>query len=340
MRRNGLIARKKSRTIRQNRFASSHQSSQRDRQKKEQKLINSTVNKILISMVILVCAVMIKQIDHPLAQVIRDNVSKSLNVSTNVEDIAVFFSDIGNQYDDFKNRAISVFSSQSDEADSPQEEEIPKTDQSVQIRDEYDNSNPLLTDLIFRSEIIPIKELTESVNKTRLEAKIITALYDMPESEVDQMVDYDSGEIRADWPYNVSNTLMIPFTLINPVEGPVTSPFGVRINPITKKEAFHYGIDIAAAKGKKIVSVYEGTVKEVGRSVAYGNYIIISHPYEAETFYGHCNSILAKEGQAVKQGEVIATVGSTGWSTGNHLHFEVRRESFVLPPNKFVYLAS
>jgi murein DD-endopeptidase MepM/ murein hydrolase activator NlpD len=144
--------------------------------------------------------------------------------------------------------------------------------------------------------------------------------------------------VRGDWPYNVSNTLLLPFSIINPVEGPVSSPFGLRVNPVTKKEAFHYGIDIAAPKGTNILAVYEGTVKEVGRSVAYGNYIVISHPYEGETFYGHCSSNLKKAGQTVKQGEAIAKVGSTGWSTGNHLHFEVRRDSYVLPPDKFVHL--
>jgi hypothetical protein len=336
MKRSGFLLRPKIRRPKQNRFISSH-TSQRDKQEREKIFIRRTMNKVLVSMVILVCAVVIKQVDHPLAQALRDNVSKSLNASTNVEDIAVFFSDISEQYDDFKDRAISVFSNQTDKEDR-QDEDTVQVDQTVQIRDEYDNSNPLLTDLIYRGDIIPMQELAIPKEAPEPEAKVITALYDMPASEADQMVDYDSGEIRADWPYNVSNTLMLPFTIINPVVGPVTSPFGVRVNPITKKEAFHYGIDIAAAKGTNILSVYEGTVKEVGRSVAYGNYIVISHPYEAETFYGHCSSISVKKGKTVKQGETIAKVGSTGWSTGNHLHFEVRRESFVLPPDKFLPL--
>lgn len=338
MRKTNTYFRRKTHMLGRNRSSIAH-SSQRDRQEKEKKLVRSIVNKVLVSMIILVCAVVIKQVDHPLAQTLRDNVSKNLNTSTNVEDIAVFFADITYQYDSLKERAISVFSNQSKDEEA-QEVQSQEVETPIKISDEYDNGNPLLTDLIFHNDVASIKEIVQPSEKADTPPKMITTLNDMPASEADQMVDYDSGEIRADWPHNVSNTLMLPFSIINPVEGPISSPFGVRINPVTKKEAFHYGIDIAVAKGTGIRSVYEGVVKEVGKSTAYGNYIVITHPYEAETFYGHCSSVSAKEGQKVKQGQIIAKVGSTGWSTGNHLHFEVRRDSFILPPDKFVKLSA
>jgi murein DD-endopeptidase MepM/ murein hydrolase activator NlpD len=109
-----------------------------------------------------------------------------------------------------------------------------------------------------------------------------------------------------------------------PVTGRITSRFGYRVNPITNKFSFHTGVDIAAAQGTPIGVSMPGTVEDAGVSAAYGNYILIGHGGGIETFYGHCESILKKKGDVVKTGEEIATVGTTGYSTGYHLHFEIR----------------
>jgi len=126
------------------------------------------------------------------------------------------------------------------------------------------------------------------------------------------------------------------FEYAAPLEGSVTSGFGYRIHPITKKRSFHYGIDIGATTDTDIVSFADGTVELTGYNSVYGNYLFIRHKNGILTFYGHCSKIIATEGQLVKLGDTVAKVGSTGWSTGPHLHFEVRSGETVLDPSHYV----
>lgn len=106
----------------------------------------------------------------------------------------------------------------------------------------------------------------------------------------------------------------------------ITSPYGYRIHPIYGTRKFHSGIDIGAPRNANIVAAESGTVilASWGYNGGYGNYIIISHGNGLTTRYAHCNSLLVSVGQKVSRGETIAKVGTTGDSTGNHLHFEVR----------------
>ena len=115
-----------------------------------------------------------------------------------------------------------------------------------------------------------------------------------------------------------------------------TSKFGYRINPITNVNAFHTGLDIAAPLGTKIRAAYNGTVLKTGEDSHSGKYIFLSHADGLETFYCHCSEILAKDGAKIRQGETIALVGSTGWSTGPHLHFEIHKNGKRLDPLPFL----
>lgn len=108
-----------------------------------------------------------------------------------------------------------------------------------------------------------------------------------------------------------------------PVNGLLSSSFGRRRHPITGKLDFHTGIDIAAVENSGIYAAWPGRVEETGSSAIYGNYITLDHGKGIKTSYCHCREILAKEGICLRAGERIATVGSTGISTGSHLHFEV-----------------
>ncbi len=120
---------------------------------------------------------------------------------------------------------------------------------------------------------------------------------------------------------------------ISPIEnGRYTSYFGYRINPITNEFAFHTGLDIAAPEGAKIRSVYNGIVTKEGEDDRAGKYIFVTHHDGLVTFYCHCSEILAEVGTVIRQGETIARVGSTGWSTGPHLHFEVRKDNIRYDP--------
>jgi murein DD-endopeptidase MepM/ murein hydrolase activator NlpD len=117
-----------------------------------------------------------------------------------------------------------------------------------------------------------------------------------------------------------------------PLLGTITSQYGWRKNPITGQYANHNGLDIAANTGTDIVAAYGGTVSKVGYSSSYGNYVIIDHGGDVQTLYAHCSKIKVEVGQSVKKGEIVALVGSTGRSTGPHLHFEVTENGVRVNP--------
>ena len=138
--------------------------------------------------------------------------------------------------------------------------------------------------------------------------------------------------------YEAANAEIVRHTpSILPVPGDqfvLTSPFGNRISPFTRAADFHRGLDLSAPKGTQIFATADGVVTFAGRyplsqSVAwwrFGNVVTIKHADRFITIYGHCEEVKVRAGQVVKQGDVVATVGSSGWSTNSHLHYEVRSD--------------
>jgi murein DD-endopeptidase MepM/ murein hydrolase activator NlpD len=121
-----------------------------------------------------------------------------------------------------------------------------------------------------------------------------------------------------------------------PVAGTVTSAFGERKNPMGAGEDFHPGLDIAANEGAPIAAAAAGRVIGAGRDGGYGNLIVIDNGNGVTTRYGHCSQIFARVGDTVAAGQTIGAVGSTGHSTGPHLHFEVRVNDNPVDPQQFV----
>ncbi len=115
-----------------------------------------------------------------------------------------------------------------------------------------------------------------------------------------------------------------PGTFSWPVSGTITSPFGWRSNPFGGSPEFHQGLDIAAPTGTTVVAAAAGTVILAKWYGGYGNYILIDHGGGYSTGYGHLSAIYVSNGQTVQRGQAIGAVGSTGQSTGPHLHYEVR----------------
>ena len=116
----------------------------------------------------------------------------------------------------------------------------------------------------------------------------------------------------------------------------ISSGFSMRIHPIYRINKFHYGMDFVAPVGTAVYATADGVVTMASEYLGYGNYIKIDHGYEYETAYGHLNSIGVRKGQKVVRGQVIGTVGNTGISTGDHLHYEViHRGKAVNPINYF-----
>ncbi len=128
----------------------------------------------------------------------------------------------------------------------------------------------------------------------------------------------------------------ITFKYCTPLRGTITSRYGYRDHPIIEDASFHTGLDIAAKQGTNIVCFAAGRVIEAGKNATYGNYLLIEHEDGIRSFYGHNSKLLVKKGQKVSLGQKIAQVGSTGMSTGPHLHFEVRRGSTRLDPAHYI----
>lgn len=121
-----------------------------------------------------------------------------------------------------------------------------------------------------------------------------------------------------------------------PVRGWVTSAFGPRVSPFTEKPAWHDGLDIGAQANSPVQAPALGRVVTVAFDSKMGNMVKLDHGYGIETVYGHLAKSLVKEGQRVKRGDVVALVGSTGLSTGPHLHYMVKKNGQALDPTKFI----
>ncbi|MBQ2937547.1 MAG: M23 family metallopeptidase [Clostridia bacterium] len=122
--------------------------------------------------------------------------------------------------------------------------------------------------------------------------------------------------------------------LVKPVSGIISSRFGVRSNI---RSSAHTGLDIATSTGTPISAASSGTVTFAGWKGSYGYLAVITHGNGVQTYYGHCNKLYVSAGQTVSQGQTIATVGSTGNSTGPHLHFEIRVNGVAYNPQNYLY---
>lgn len=116
----------------------------------------------------------------------------------------------------------------------------------------------------------------------------------------------------------------------------ISSEYGTRMHPTLGVEKFHNGVDLAAPAGSNILAAYNGTVVGAGYNSSMGNYVMIDHGSELYTIYMHASALYVKSGQKVSKGEVIAAVGTTGRSTGNHLHFGVRLNGNYVNPMNYI----
>jgi murein DD-endopeptidase MepM/ murein hydrolase activator NlpD len=129
-----------------------------------------------------------------------------------------------------------------------------------------------------------------------------------------------------------------PGVLAWPVTGVITSPFGWRHNPFGgSRPEFHQGLDIGANMGTTVTAAASGTILSAGWYGGYGNYILIDHGGGMSTGYGHLSRIFVSNGQQVQRGQAIGAVGSTGASTGPHLHFEVRITGKPVDPTAYLH---
>ncbi len=121
-----------------------------------------------------------------------------------------------------------------------------------------------------------------------------------------------------------------------PIKGAISSYFGYRANPFTGIRQFHNGLDIVGPENMVIKAAMDGRVAETGYSTLFGNFVIIAHPDNYQTLYAHLNAIKVKTGASIAQGAPVGLLGSTGYSTGPHLHFGVFRRGVAVDPLKIL----
>ena len=175
-----------------------------------------------------------------------------------------------------------------------------------------------------------VSEYQEDLKKQENAIKAIEAELKRKEDEAKKTAEA-SGKT-----YQTKNIGDISFTWPCPASSRITSRFGARSSPTEGASSNHKGIDIGAPTGTNIVAAASGTVVVSTYSYSAGNYIMINHGGGVYTVYMHASKLLASVGDSVKKGEVIAKVGSTGYSTGPHLHFGIRVNGTYVNPSQYV----
>jgi murein DD-endopeptidase MepM/ murein hydrolase activator NlpD len=184
-------------------------------------------------------------------------------------------------------------------------------DKKEKVASAKDDRTKILNELVK-----DLKELNRQEDKLLEESKEFTKLIIAAQSKGK----YTQGKIA--WP--------------TPSSTRITSPYGYRIHPILKTKKLHTGIDIGAGSGSAVVSGNDGTVIFAGYYGGYGYTVIVDHGGQISTLYAHNSKLLVKEGDKVKRGQNISKVGSTGLSTGPHLHFEVRKNGQHTNPMEYL----
>ena len=173
-------------------------------------------------------------------------------------------------------------------------------------------------------DLVVTENYTENIETVTLETVHVAQA--KVEEKVDALIKQDQKTKKP-----IVNGILLAVT---PVQGKITSRFG---HMSSIRSGSHTGTDIACPQGTPIKAVASGTVTFAGWSGSYGNLIKVSHGNGVETWYAHCTQLYGTEGQQVNEGDVIASVGSTGNSTGNHLHLEVRVNGTAVNPQKYLY---
>ena len=124
---------------------------------------------------------------------------------------------------------------------------------------------------------------------------------------------------------------------IYPTKGRITDRFGMRRDPFTGMRRFHNGVDLAAPVGTPVIASMSGRVAMVGYNPTYGKYLILTHPEGFQTLYGHLSAFRVQKGETVGQGQRIADMGNSGYSTGSHLHFSIFRRGEPIDPFEYLH---
>ncbi len=199
-----------------------------------------------------------------------------------------------------------------------------------------------------KKELATIAENQTRTSRTLQNTKKLRESFIEKLSEEEQQLQNKIDEINAQYEEINKQILVVAMEGIDtqyiggelawPVPGytRITSEYGMRVHPITHQYKLHTGVDIGAPEGVNFISANDGIVIRAEYNVAYGNMVIIDHGGGISTLYAHGSEILVQVGQTVERGEAVLKVGSTGYSTGPHAHFEVRINGVVVNPLPYI----
>ncbi|MDA2918737.1 M23 family metallopeptidase [Desulfobacterota bacterium AH_259_B03_O07] len=207
-----------------------------------------------------------------------------------------------------------------------------------QLNDQSDELNEITKDeLILKSRLIEIEEklleMEELLDRKGINKKLAAGGEYIPAESLDLSY-FDNMERGIDELFNA----MKGFPLGKPIRTHIESGFGYRKDPVHSKPAFHPGIDFDAKYGQTVAATADGIVVKAGSYLSYGRTVIINHQNGYQTLYGHLSKVTVKKGQKVTTGDKIGKAGSTGRSTGTHLHYEIIKGGKKLNPSKFLTL--
>ena len=178
-----------------------------------------------------------------------------------------------------------------------------------------------------------IEKYEESMQELVTSEEAVSKMYVEPVKTVDVAQKGTTGSVNTSLTTSKGKA-DIGITLIRPISGVISSRFGAGSS---MRKSSHTGLDIAASTGTPIAAAASGTVTFSGSKGSYGNMLVITHGNGIQTYYAHCNALYVTTGTQVSQGQIIGEVGSTGNSTGPHLHLEVRVNGIAYNPQNYVY---
>ncbi|MDK2920716.1 MAG: peptidoglycan hydrolase FlgJ [Desulfonauticus sp.] len=188
-----------------------------------------------------------------------------------------------------------------------------------------------LSELIFEQLKERVQHLNSSVAEVDKEAQNIDEQVDRLARKIVEQKQSPKGGIVA-FPQSLAPDKRLGENFVWPVKGEISSSFGWRIDPFTGQKAWHSGIDIAVPKNTEVKACWSGKVIFAGEKAGYGKTVILKHKNGLISLYAHNSKLLVEEGQFVRFGQKIALSGSSGRSTGPHLHFELRKGELALDP--------
>jgi murein DD-endopeptidase MepM/ murein hydrolase activator NlpD len=283
------------------------------RNSESNRLAFTIFKQLIISLLIFLLVSVAMSFDSPITDFLADKVSYVMEYNVEINDI---FGKI--------NSFTDMLKKSTDKKENSKQENSKQEDQDLtDISSSEDSSVPAS---------VPVYQFQyEDFPKIDYGGKFEEAELDTQEDNKANIGEENNPEGNAKDKANVK--------FIVPASAPLGSKFGERLHPIKGKVEMHKGIDIKANYGAPIKAAMAGKVIEAGPNSSFGNMVKIDHQNGYSTLYAHCSVIVTKKGEMVKQGDVISKVGSTGTSTGPHLHFEIWKNGTPVNPLDYVKIS-